>query len=351
MAEPSVQHLFRQWRGGDAEAGKVMAQKFSDWYYAVTTVRVADGSGREPLERACQGFAQGIVTVTRPSALVDWAHGLLEVQLQSIGRGLEAGPCSGGDYPNALTKKQSPTQLIQASAQSMDPAQLRLLAHAFDGATPIETLEQIGDEMGGLPFAMLDARYALKRKIHSSAEIPFAVVPNESDMDRAPISLYEAGRLASADEVCSLEKWLLSDIDLCKDIAEFSAFVHALRGGALSAHLSTQPAPAPVAAPVAAPVPAPRPMQAPAPEKEPDEMLDLSEVESYEGPGEEDALDQSSDVGLDTPPASAPSSARDQESALQEAPTSAMRSIMTIAAFVLLGTALLFAGMVWMLRG
>jgi hypothetical protein len=72
-------------------------------------------------------------------------------------------------------------------------------------------------------------------------------------------------------------------------------------------------------------------------------MLDLSEVESYEGPEEEDALD--------TPPASAPSFARDQEGPLQEAPTSAMRSIMTIAAFVLLGTALLFAGMVWMLRG
>jgi hypothetical protein len=349
MAEPSVQHLFRQWRGGDAEAGKVMAQKFSDWYYAVMTVRVADGSGREPLERACQGFAQGIVTVTRPSALVDWAHGLLEVQLQSIGRGLEAGPCSGGDYPNALTKKLSPTQLIQAAAQSMDPAQLRLLAHAFDRATPIETLEQIGDEMGGLPFAMLDARYALKRKIHSSAEIPFAVVPNESDMDRAPISLYEAGRLASADEVCSLEKWLLSDIDLCKDIAEFSAFVHALRGGALSAHLGTQPAPAPVAAPV--PAPAAPSLHKAAPDKDADEMLDLSEVESYEGPEEEDAPDQSSDAGLDTPPASAPSSARHQEGAPQEAPVSAMRSIMTIAAFVLLGTALLFAGMVWMLRG
>ena len=35
-------------------------------------------------------------------------------------------------------------------------------------------------------------------------------------------------------EIAELEKWLLSDIDLCKDIAEFSAFVHALRGGALA---------------------------------------------------------------------------------------------------------------------
>ena len=69
MAEPSVQQLFRKWRGGDAEAGKVMAQKFSDWYYAVTTVRVADRSGREPLERACQGFAQ----ITRAPGAVESA--------------------------------------------------------------------------------------------------------------------------------------------------------------------------------------------------------------------------------------------------------------------------------------
>ena len=106
------------------------------------------------------------------------------------------------------------------------------------------------------------------------------MVPDSSDMDRAPLCLYEAGRLASADEICQLEKWLLSDIDLCKDIAEFAAFVHALRGGAFAewavipatavkppaaAKPPSTPTPAPVAAapreeppPAVAPEPAPR---------------------------------------------------------------------------------------------
>ena len=105
---------------------------------------------------------------------------------------------------------------------------------------------------------MLQARYALKRALKATQDVPFAVAPDEADMDRGPISLYEANRLASGKEVAELEKWLLSDIDLCKDIAEFSAFVHALRGGALSAH-----AVAPPEEPVADAEPQPPPVNAP----------------------------------------------------------------------------------------
>ena len=247
--QPTVIQLFRRWRGGDEAAGQEMAQKFSDWYYAISTIRVPGQDGRPPMEAACQSFAQGIVTVTRPRALVDWAHDLLESELKSAGYGLDTNRPTGSDNPNAMTRNRSPVELIQNVAETVDPGLRRVLALAYDPTVPLPQVDAAADALGGTPFAMLQARYALKRALQSTQDIPFAVVPESADMDRAPISLYEAHRLASGQEICDLEKWLLSDIDLCKDIAEFSAFVHALRGGALQAW----------AEPVAEPVPEPPP--------------------------------------------------------------------------------------------
>jgi hypothetical protein len=98
--------------------------------------------------------------------------------------------------------------------------------------------------------------------LKDTQDVPFAVVPDNADMDRVPISLYEAQRLASITEIADLEKWLLSDIDLCKDIAEFSAFVHALRGGALQ-----QWAELPAAAADAGDTPKPKPKPAETPQQ------------------------------------------------------------------------------------
>jgi hypothetical protein len=222
---------------------------------------------------------------------------------------------------------------------------VQLLANAFHAKTAIGTVEKIGDEMGGLPFAMLEARYNLKRALHTTAEVPFAVLPDEADMDRVPIGLYEAGRLASGDEVCALEKWLLTDIDLCKDIAEFAAFVHALRGGALADQRGK--APAMTAEPAAAPpAPAPEPAPAPAPEIPPesdDLLVDPDDDLDLEGGDESIPEPPPLEPEPDHPPAAAPEA--------PAAPTSTMRSIMTIAAVFLLSSVLLLAGMVYLLRG
>jgi hypothetical protein len=237
-SQPTVLHLFRKWRGGDVQAGQEMAQKFSDWYYAISTIRIPD-QNREPMENACQAFAQGIVSVTRPRALVDWAHDLLERELQAVGRGLDATESTGSDHPNAMTRNRSPTELIHNVAGDLDPTLRQVLALAYDPSIPLPTVDTVADELGGTPFVMLKARYALKQLLMRTQDTPFAVAPDEMDMDRTPISLYEAQRLASGNETAELEKWLLSDIDLCKDVAEFSAFVHALRGGALSEWATT----------------------------------------------------------------------------------------------------------------
>ena len=261
----TVIQLFRKWRSGDEASGQEMAQRFSDWYYAISTIRVPGTVGRPPMEAACQSFAQGIVTVTRPRALVDWAHDLLERELGAAGYGLDASAPTGSDNPNAMTRNRSPTDLLQTVAATVDPDLLRVLALAYDTNTSIDDVDRAAEPLGGTPFAMLQARYALKRALKATQDVPFAVAPDKADMDRGPISLYEANRLASGKEVADLEKWLLSDIDLCKDIAEFSAFVHALRGGALAAHAIAPAAEVADTAPTPPPVSDSEPVSAPEP--------------------------------------------------------------------------------------
>src|SRR6185503_5434966 len=147
MADPaalSSHQLFKAWRGGDAEAGKAMAQRFSDWYYAITTARLGDESGRGPLERSCVTFQQGIVGVTKASQLVDWAHDIVAKEVDAAGR-----RNTGGDFPNALTKNQSPTTLIKTVATRLDSAQLELLQKAYSIGVNPDSVAQVADKNGG----------------------------------------------------------------------------------------------------------------------------------------------------------------------------------------------------------
>lgn len=249
---PTVQQLFKQWRTDrDADAGQQMAQKFSDWYYAITAARLGDRVGREPLERACQSFAEGIVQVSRTSDLVDWAHALVVREMAAAG-----GRVPGGDFPNALTARRSPTELLGAARQALPAHQVQLLGMAFDPSVDMGRLEVAADAHGGVPHAILEARYALKRFLRDAAQVPLQVVPDRPDLDLAPLPLYEAARMRSSDEEAAFEKWLLTDIELCKDVAEFAAFAHALRGGAFRAAAAGAPQPRPPIAPPQPSVPA-----------------------------------------------------------------------------------------------
>lgn len=234
----SVQELFKRWRNdGDADAGMAMAQKFSDWYYAVTSARLGDRLGRQPLEKACAAFEQGIVQVTRTSELVDWAWTLVESACAGVGRRV-----NGGDFPNALTGNRSPTALIQTAAGRLPADRVRLLRASFDASTSLDELGRLAEEQGGMPLAILQARHELKLQLHQQCQVPFQVLPERPNLDLAPLPLYEAARMASHDEEGAFEKWLISDIELCKDVAEFSAFAHALRAGALQRLPEPKPA-------------------------------------------------------------------------------------------------------------
>ncbi len=257
-AEPTVQQLFKRWRSGDADAGRAMAQKFTDWYYAITAVRLGDSGGREPLQRACSAFAEGIAGVSRSSDLVDWSHDLVKREVDAAG-----GRIQGGDFPNALTSNRSPTELLAQARRGLSPQQANLLHATYGGGLALPKLIDLAEAAGGWPLAVLDARYALKRWLRENARINFSVVPDQADLDRAPMPLYEASRMASADEEDFFEKWLISDLDLCRDVAEFATFAHALRAGAFKgehpAPVAASPAPAAAPRPrAAAPAAAPR---------------------------------------------------------------------------------------------
>ena len=242
LVEQDVKQLFKAWRLGDGASGQAMAQRFTDWYYAITAVRLGDANGREPMERACQSFAKGIMTVTRTSELIDWAHGLVLSEVRSAG-----GRVPGGDFPNALTNKRSPIELLQAVRGHLSEKHVDLLSMAFDPSVDLDRLTHAAEAQGGMPLALLQARYELKRVLRDHAQVPFSVVPDEPNLDRAPLPIYETARMSSAEEEAYFEKWLITDLDLCKDVAEFATFAHALRAGAFRGAT-----PAPVRRPSAA---------------------------------------------------------------------------------------------------
>ncbi len=227
---PTPQALFKQWRSGDAAAGQAMAQRFTDWYYAVSTARLGDASGREPMQRACERFQKGIVSVTDANRLADWAHTLIAEEIAAAG-----GRIAGGDFPNALTQKRSPSEILAGARSALPEAQIELLALSYDASVPMDVVEAKAEALGGMPIAVLQARHALKKWLKESAGVGLGHVPTNPNLDCAPLPVYESGRMSNPVEEAGFEKWLLSDLALCRDVAEFAAFAMALRAGALKA--------------------------------------------------------------------------------------------------------------------
>lgn len=234
----STKVLFRDWRAGDANAGQQMAQRFADWYYAISTSRLGEERGRTPCERACGAFGAGIVQVTDPHNLVPWAHAIIQKELDPAGS-----RATDGDEPNAYTGNLKPKQLL-ARARGALPADVTLLEAVYGGEASPEAIEGLAEPLGGNPLGVLKARYRVKQWLRDNAAVPFEVAPDDPVLDRAPLPLYESGRMATAEEEVNFEHWMISDIDLCKDIAEFAHFSIALRGGLPPAANLAAPTPA-----------------------------------------------------------------------------------------------------------
>jgi len=221
----TTKKLFTEWRAGDGEAGQLMAQRFADWYYAIATSRLGEEGGREPCETACSKFGEGIVDVSDARALVKWAHDIIVDELAGAGSRLR-----DGDEANAYTGNQKPKLLLSKAKKAL-PAEMALLEARYGGEADDATIDELASSLGGNPLGILNARYAVKRWLRDHARVPFEVAPDKPVLDRAPLPLYESDTMANKAEENSFEQWMLSDIDLCKDIAEFAVFSIALRGG------------------------------------------------------------------------------------------------------------------------
>lgn len=253
LAGQTTQQLFSRWRTGDANAGQAMAQRFSDWYYAISASRLGDSNCRPALERACKRFAQGVASVTEAGKLADWAHGIIAEEIQMAG-----GRVTGGDHPNALTNHRSPTELLKNSKSKLTEQQTRILSLSYDANARIDDVRREAEAAGGYPLAVLEARYALKRSLRTNDGVPFSEIPDKPNLDWGPLPLYEGGRMSDEKEEKAFETWMLSDLTLCKDIAEFAAFALALRGGAWRDGTASSSSRSPTEPVVDRPAPPPR---------------------------------------------------------------------------------------------
>jgi hypothetical protein len=254
----SIRQLFKDWRAGDAAAGQGMAQRVADWYYAVATSRLGEQRGRKPCDAACAAFGSGIVQVSDSRQLEGWAHGLITTEIEKGGS-----RARDGDDPSLYTREQKPKGLLVRAREAL-PAEVALLEAVYGAHADRGQIEELAGPLGGNPIGILEARYRVKRWLRDNARVRFDVVPDKPILDRAPMPLYEADRMASTAEEAQFELWMLTDLVLCKDIAEFAHFAIALRGGLpseraaaperASASVQTKPAaPPPPAAPAAAP--------------------------------------------------------------------------------------------------
>lgn len=213
-ATQSTETLFHSWRKGDPAAGQAMAQRFTDWYFAIATCRLGEEVGDAAFREACNAFSRGVGRVADARRLLGWAHGIVRDQIATGG----GRRLTDGDLASAWTRKQPPKQLLLHARQAI-PDEMAVLEIGYRDGRATD------------PQRLLGARYALKRWLKERFEIPFRVVPTTPDPDRAPLAFYEAGRLADEQEETYFELYMLTDMEVCQDVAEFAHYAIALRGG------------------------------------------------------------------------------------------------------------------------
>ncbi len=214
--QSSPETLFHHWRRGDEAAGKAMAQRFTDWYYAMAVSRLGETEGDGAFRAASSKFSKGVMKVEDPRRLLGWAHQIARKQIHSR---LENQAPRAGDIPNNFSRRRPPSQLL-IEARSHIPEAIGLLEKVFRGEAKEED-----------PLRVLKARYTVKTWLRAHMDVAFRVTPHEPDTDRAPLTYYEAGRMTNESEETLFELYMLNDQEICQDVAEFAHFAQSLRGG------------------------------------------------------------------------------------------------------------------------
>lgn len=220
--DPKVAELFKTWRVGDAEAGTQLAQRVSDWFYAICSSRYGEAQGYPVFQSASRRFGEGVVGVAHSEDLVPWAHGILSTEIIRAGLTPTAVNVASG-----YSGGHPPVDLLFAAKAAL-PMEVDVLRRFFTGEDEA-SLAPLVEPLGGVPSALLHARYALKRWLKTEYDLPFEITPNEPNMDLFPLSMYESNRMKNESEVSRFEKWMLDNTSLCRDVAEFAPFAAALR--------------------------------------------------------------------------------------------------------------------------
>ncbi len=230
MSVPTPESLFVQWQRGDAEAGKAMAQRFTDWYSAIIVSRLGEADGMDATRAVCGAFQAGIADIVEPQRLTPWAHQLAQQELKERA---PSGRRDRGARAGTFTSSRDPHELL-AQAQHAMPDDMKVLSEVYRKG-----------EMPSDAHRVLHARHNVKRWLKHQHGLPFRVVPPQVDWDMTPLPFYECGKGMEGPEELAFERWLLNNKAACLDLLEFAQFALALREGIRPVEAPAVQAPAP----------------------------------------------------------------------------------------------------------
>jgi hypothetical protein len=218
--------LFSDWkRRKDRVAGQQLAQAVADWYYALATNFAGEEFGAALADTACTLFGRQVVKLNADDELVGWAHGLIQKEMS---RGGER--AKGLNKPSVYSNARPPVDVLLYVKKEL-PEEMALLEAAYSTDMPTHKLTAMCTAGDGFPYALLRARYRVKKILRDHLSAPLAIIYDDPDRDLGPLPLYECGRLQRPAEIVKFEQWVFLRDELRQDLVEFAPFAIELRQG------------------------------------------------------------------------------------------------------------------------
>jgi hypothetical protein len=242
MEDLPVEQLYKDYftRKSDKSVIEVLSSRLETWYRALSICKLGGVAYNGPFEKACTDLSSSIgqLNLQKARQFVPVAHSILQKQIQ------KSPTPEFVDYTNPMLKNKQPLELLEAVWKNLSESDQKLLVHAYGASESLENLKKTGHFPDGIAFALLKARYALKKQLQSQEQISFSFLDDLKDRDLAPLPLYEAKTLKSKNEEDAFEYWLADAPNICIDLIEFAPFAESMRNGALTKlNKNTKPSP------------------------------------------------------------------------------------------------------------
>ena len=232
MEDLPVENLYKDYinSSNDKNVIEILSSRLETWYRALSMCKLGGVEYNVPFEKACTDLSSSIgqLNLQKARMFVPVAHSILQKQVQNI-------PIPKFvDYTNPMLKNKQPLELLEAVWPQISEGDQKLLLYAYGNVESLETLKKTGHFPDGIAFALLKARYALKKQLQTQEKIAFSFLEDTKDRDLSPLPLYEAKALKSSQEEFAFECWLADAPNICIDLIEFAPFAESMRNGALS---------------------------------------------------------------------------------------------------------------------